>query len=42
MNINLINYKIYSGRYILFETNKKGKEYNSYKDNLLYEDEYLN
>ena len=42
MNINSINYKIYSGRYIIYETNRKGKEYNSYNDKLIYEGEYLN
>ena len=42
MNINLINYRIYSDRYILYETNKKGKEYNSSNDKLLYVGEYLN
>ena len=41
-DINLINYKIYSGRYIIYETNEKGKEYNSYSDTLIYEGEYLN
>ena len=45
MNINLIDYKIYSGRYILYKTNKKGEEYDGYHryyDILLYEGEYLN
>ena len=27
LNISLINYKILSGKYIILETNKKGKEY---------------
>ena len=27
MNINLINYKFYSRRYIIYESNGKGKEY---------------
>ena len=42
INISLINYKIFSGRYIIFETEKKGKEYNCYYDILLFEGEYLN
>ena len=42
MNINLINYKTFSGRYIIFETKQKGKEYDSHNDKLIYEGEYLN
>ena len=40
--INLINYKLYSGRYIIYETKEKGKEYNAESDNLIFEGEYLN
>ena len=39
--INLINYKFFSGKYIEYETNRKGKEYN-YDGDLLFEGEYLN
>ena len=42
MNINLINYKISSGRYIVREENGNIKEYSSYDDELLFEGEYLN
>ena len=28
ININLINYKVFSGRYIIYEANGKGKERN--------------
>ena len=42
MNINLLNYKIFSGKYIIFETNEKGKEYNAYNDKLIFIGEYLN
>ena len=42
LNISLINYEIFSERYIIFETEKKGKEYNCYYDILLFEGEYLN
>ena len=42
MNINLINYKTLSGRYIIFEEKQKGKEYDSHNDKLIYEGEYLN
>ena len=42
LGINIINYKLFSGRYIVFENNGRVKEYNSYDDNLLFEGEYLN
>ena len=42
IDINLINYKFYSGKYIIYETKTKGKEYNGHNDNLLFEGEYLN
>ena len=42
IEINLFNYKIFSGRYILYEENGKAKEYSCYNDNLLFEGEYLN
>ena len=41
MNISLINYKIFSGKYIIYEQNGKGKEYN-YDGDLIFEGEYLN
>ena len=42
MNLSLYNYKFYSGRYIIYESNGKGKEYNGSDDKLLFEGEYLN
>ena len=43
LNINIINYKIFSGRYIIYdEDGKKWLEYNSYNDILIYKGEYLN
>ena len=42
LNINIINYKILSGKYILYETKGKGKEYDGYVNTLLFEGEYLN
>ena len=42
LDINFINYKFFSDRYIIFEKNGKGKEYNKYNDTLIYEGEYLN
>ena len=44
MNINLINYKYYSGKYIIYETKDKGKEYYHINDEfkLIFEGEFLN
>ena len=41
MDIKLINYKFYRGKYIIYETKFKGKEYEGNKNNLLFEGEYL-
>ena len=40
--IGLINYKFFSGRYIIYETKTKGKEFYGYNDRMLFEGEYLN
>ena len=42
LEINLINYKIFSGRFLIIDKNAKGKEYSCYHDMLLFEGEYLN
>ena len=43
IDINLNHYKIFSGRYIIYEEKGKGKEYDKYKNNILiYEGEFLN
>ena len=42
LKINLTDIKRQSGKYIVGERNGKGKEYNSYNDNLFFEGEYLN
>jgi len=42
ININLIHYKFFSGRYIVYEENNKAKEYNCYNHILRYEGEYSN
>ena len=42
LNINLINYKFISGRYIIYESSKIGKEYNGEDGRLIFEGEYLN
>ena len=39
LDISLINYKFFSDRYIIFEKNGKGKEYDKYNDTLVFEGE---
>ena len=41
INISLIDFKLISGKYIIYESNKLMKEYNSFNDELLFEGEYL-
>ena len=41
-NISIINYKHFSGKYIIYESENVGKEYNGYNDELIFEGEYLN
>ena len=42
LDINIINYKFMSGKYIVYESNGLAKEYNSYNDELIFKGEYLN
>ena len=42
LDISIINYKFFSGKYIIYETNKIGKEYYGSSDILSYSGEYLN
>ena len=42
LEIKLVNYKFYSGKYIVYKTNIKGKEYKGKTGDLLFEGEYLN
>ena len=42
LDIKLINYKFLSRIYIIYETNRKGKEYLGWNNSLKYEGEYLN
>ena len=37
-----MNYKIFSGRYIIYDTKEKIREYNCYNNKLIFEGEYLN
>ena len=41
IGINLLNYQMFKGNYIIYETDRLGKEYDFY-GTLLYEGEYLN
>ncbi len=41
IEINLNKYKMFSGRYIIYEENQKIKEFNIINDNLIYEGECL-
>ena len=41
-NIDIINYKLFNGKYIIYDSNSIGKEYDSNNDTLIYEGEYLN
>ena len=42
LNVDIMTYRIFSGKYIIYETKIKGKEYDAYNDNLIYDGEYLN
>ena len=41
-DISLLNYKFFSGKYIIYEGKRKGKIFNAFNDNLIYEGEILN
>ena len=41
INIKLINYKLFTGKYIIYETKNKVKEYNANNEALLYEGYFL-
>ena len=42
IDINIINYKRFSERYIIYISNGYGKEYIGYNNRLMHEGEYLN
>ena len=42
LDINLNNYKLFKGRYIIYEENGQAKEFNIFNDKLIYEGEYFN
>ena len=41
MNITIMNYKFFSGRYLIYEDDKKVKEYYIITNQLAFEGEYL-
>ena len=42
LNISINNYKLFAGKYIIFESNRIGKEYDACNDSLIFKGEYLN
>ena len=42
INISIMNYKFFTRKYLIYESNGIGKEYSGYDDILIYEGEYLN
>ena len=42
IDLNIINYKLFTGRYIIFSSKRKGKEYNGNNGELVFKGEYLN
>ena len=41
LNVNLLDYKLLSGKYLIGKRNGRGKEYNSYNDQLIFKGEYI-
>ena len=41
-DINITNYKIFSGKYKIIDKNEKGKEYSIFNDEIVFEGEYKN
>ena len=42
LNITIINYKLFTGKYIIYESKGIGKEYIGNDNRLIFEGEYLN
>ena len=42
IDINLVNYMFLSGKYLIYESNNMGKEYDGHNDELIFEGEYIN
>ena len=41
LDISLMNYRIFSGKYIIYDGKGKGKIYDAYNDTLLFEGEFF-
>ena len=41
IHIDIFHYKVFSGKYIVYLSKKKGREYDAYNNNLIFEGEYL-
>ena len=41
LNVNLLDYKLLSGKYLIGKRNGRGKEYNSYNAQLIFKGEYI-
>ena len=41
LDISILNYQHFTGKYIIYESNGFGKEYDGYEDRLIFEGEYL-
>ena len=41
-NINLINYKLFKKKYVIYDENGIAKEYDIFENKLIYKGEYLN
>ena len=41
LNINIVNYKIFSGKYITYETNDQGKIYSLFNNNIVFKGEFV-
>ena len=42
IGLNIYNYKIFSGKFVIIDKNGKGKEFRSNDDSLIFEGEYVN
>ena len=40
LNISLVNYRLYTNKYIIHEKNNKAKEYNIYTKKLIFEGDF--
>ena len=42
LNINIMNYRFFTGKYIEYDTNEKVKIYDCFSNNLIFEGEFIN